>query len=638
MQSAPRPATEDQRLAALQSLAVLDTEPEAAVDALVNAAAVVCNTPISLISLVDADRQWFKANVGLPGATQTPRDLAFCAHAILQDQVFEVPDAGLDARFADNPCVTGAPDIRFYAGAPVRLSNGERIGTICVIGHEPRTLSARQREVLRCLAEATAQAMEGRRALQQVRGLVGDLSRAAVEAEYRVAHDPLTGLFNRADFEPRLQAALDAAIADPAQAQSLLCIDLDHFKIVNDTCGHAVGDQLLQQIAHMLSDTVRQGDVVARLGGDEFAVLLKGCSAASALAVGQKICAMFDDFRFVHGQHRMKVGTSIGLVVVDSRWSDTACLMQAADACCYAAKQGGRNRVVTLAEDEAQILYCTGDAQWAIRIERALDDDRFVLHGQRIVPVRGDRTQAELELLLRMVDLDGSLIPPAAFIPSAERFHLMGRVDRWVVRHAIAWLRGLLEIGDAPSVAINLSGQSVGDRSFHSWAIEVFTAAGPAICQRVILEVTETAVITNLADAAKFMGQARDLGLRTALDDFGAGASSFGYLKKLPVDYLKIDGQFVREILTNPLDAAAVRCFVDVARVVGLKTVAEFVENEAALQHLAALGVDFAQGFHIHRPSPLPTAWPQASSSMEAPPAQARELRGLPLSVETVGA
>jgi len=637
MLSAPLPINEDQRLAALHALAVLDTPPEAVFDALVKAAAAVCDMPISLISLIDKDRQWFKASHGLEGATQTAREVGFCGHAILHEGVFEVPDAIADVRFADSPLVVGAPNIRFYAGAPVRLSSGECIGAICVIDREPRSLNERQREVLRCLAQATAQAMEGRRALMQVRGLVGDLSRAAVEARHRAGHDPLTGLLNRTDFEPRLQAALDGATADPTQTHSLLCIDLDHFKIVNDTCGHAAGDRLLQQIARMLGASVRQGDAVARLGGDEFAVLLTGCNAASARAVGQKICAMFDDFRFVHCEHRMKVGTSIGLVAVDSRWADTASLMQAADACCYAAKERGRNRVVALAEDEAHILHVTGDAQWASRIERALDEDRFVLHGQRIVPMQGDCAQTRFELLLRMVDVDGSLIPPGAFIPSAERFHLMGGVDRWVVRHAIAWLRGLLECGDAPTVAINLSGQSVGDRSFHSWAMEAFARAGPAVCERLILEVTETAVVTNLADAAKFMGQARDMGLRTALDDFGAGASSFGYLKRLPLDYLKIDGQFVRDVLTDPLDAAAVRCFVDVARVVGLKTIAEFVENEAQFQHLAQLGVDMAQGFHIHRPGPLPSLWPQTSDRRPPLAVRARPPHGPSLRLAALG-
>lgn len=612
MQAAPLPPNEFKRIAALQTLEVLDTPAEAEFDALVNAAAAVCDAPIALVSLVDTDRQWFKANHGLEGATQTPRDIAFCAHAILQDGLFEVPDATLDSRFADNPLVTSGPDIRFYAGAPVRLSNGHCVGTLCVIDREPRSLNERQREVLRCLAQATAQAMEGRLALKQVRGLVGDLSRAAVEAEHRASHDPLTGLFNRSSFEPCLQAALDAASKSPDQPAALLCIDLDHFKIVNDTCGHAAGDLLLQQISAMLRGAVRKSDAVARLGGDEFAILLTSCTVPSAQQLAEKICAMFDTYRFAHGDHRMKVGTSIGLVVVDGRWADTAALLQAGDACCYEAKQTGRNRVVALSDDETAILQRTGDAQWARRIERALDEDKFVLFGQQIAPLQVGSTDAKLELLLRMVDADGSLISPAAFFPIAERYHLMGRVDRWVVGHAISWLRGLLERGAAPSVAINLSGQSVGDRAFQRWAVDEFAAAGEAVCERTILEITETAAITNLADAASFMGQMRALGLRTALDDFGSGASSFGYLKQLPLDYLKIDGQFVRNVLTDPLDAAAVRCFVDVARVVGLKTVAEFVESQAILQHLAELGVDMAQGFHVHRPCPLPSSWPQA--------------------------
>jgi len=615
MQAAPLPSNESDRIAALKALEVLDTPDECEFNALVNAAAAVCDAPISLVSLIDTDRQWFKANHGLEGATQTPRDIAFCAHAILQDGLFEVPDATLDPRFADNPLVANDPDIRFYAGAPVRLSNGQCIGTLCVMDRQPRTLNERQREVLRCLAQATAQAMEGRLALRQVRGLVGDLSRAAVDAEHRASHDPLTGLLNRAGFEPCLQAALDAVTAEPA---ALLCIDLDHFKIVNDTCGHASGDLLLQQIARMLYESVRKGDAVARLGGDEFAILLTSCTVVSAQRLAEKICATFDTFRFVHGDYRMKVGTSIGLAVVDGRWANIEALMQATDACCYEAKRAGRNRVVALSDDETAILQRTGDAQWASRIERALDEDRFVLFGQRIAPLQAGNADDKLELLLRMVDEDGALISPAAFIPSAERYHLMGRVDRWVVCHAITWLRDLLERGAAPSVAVNLSGQSVGDRNFQRWAVDEFAAAGAAVCERVILEITETAAITNLADAANFMGQARALGLRTALDDFGSGASSFGYLKRLPLDYLKIDGQFVRKILTDPLDAAAVRCFVDVARVAGLKTVAEFVESEAILQHLAAMGVDMAQGFHVHRPGPLPLSWPDADARATA--------------------
>jgi diguanylate cyclase (GGDEF)-like protein len=618
MHPAPLPANEAQRISALRSLEVLDSEPEAEFDALVNAAAAVCGVPISLVSLVDTDRQWLKANLGLPGGGQTPRDVSFCAHAILQSDVFEVPDTWQDERFADNPVVTSGPNIRFYAGAPVVLSSGECVGTLCVIDREPHQLNEDQRHILHGLSLVAARLLEGRLAMRKVRHVVDDLSRVAEEAEHRANHDHLTGLLNRAGFEQRLKQELELASGAAAKESALLCLDLDHFKIVNDTCGHAAGDLLLQQIASILCDSVRKSDVVARLGGDEFAILLAPCTVASAAVVAKKICAEFEEFRFQHGEHRMKVGTSIGLAGVDAHWANIDTLMQAADACCYAAKQAGRNRVVTFADDEAGILKRADDSHWARRVERALDENRFVLHGQRIVPLHNGSLQVSMELLLRMVDVDGSLIPPGAFIPSAERYHLMGRVDRWVLQHGTNWLGGLLAQGEAPSVAINLSGQSVGDTNFHRWAIDALTSAGSAICERLILEVTETAAITNLAAAASFMRQARMLGVRVALDDFGSGTASFGYLKELPLDYLKIDGQFVRDVLTDTLDAATIRCFVEVARVVDLKTVAEFVESEAILQHLIGLGVDLAQGFHLHRPGPLPSVWPQEMSLVDA--------------------
>ena len=383
-------------------------------------------------------------------------------------------------------------------------------------------------------------------------------------------------------------------------------------------CGRAeaVGaDAALSQFR--LHEAVRKGDVVARLGGDEFAMLLHSCNAGAAVSVAKKICAGFTEFRYVDREHRMVVGASIGVAMVSGHWADPAALMQAADASCYSAKQTGRNRVVAFSDDAVAILQRAGESQWARRIELALEEDLFILHAQKIVPLHSRGLEVKLELLLRMVDTDGALISPAAFIPSAERFHLMSRVDRWVIRRAIAWLEGLLGCGVAPPVAVNLSGQSVGDRTFHRWALEELARAGPAVCNRLILEVTETAVVTNLADAAAFMGQVRELGVKTALDDFGAGSSSFGYLKKLPLDYLKIDGQFILKVLTDPLDAAAVRCFVDVARVAGLKTVAEFVESAEIMHHLAELGVDLAQGYHVHRPAPLPLTWPEVAAVLE---------------------
>jgi EAL domain-containing protein (putative c-di-GMP-specific phosphodiesterase class I) len=243
--------------------------------------------------------------------------------------------------------------------------------------------------------------------------------------------------------------------------------------------------------------------------------------------------------------------------------------------------------------------------QWTVRIEQAIDHDRFTLHAQRIEALGSAPRGIHAEVLLRMVEADGSIIPPGAFLPAAERFHLASRVDRWVLRHVIEWLKAQPAIASIASLHVNVSGQSIGDRAFHRWAIDMLIDAGAAICQRLCFEITETAAVTRLADAALFIEQVQAVGVGVALDDFGSGASSFGYLKSMPVNMLKIDGQFIRDLLTDPLDEAAVRCFVDVAKAVGMKTVAEFVETAAVRERLRELGVDFAQGYLIHRPAPI---------------------------------
>jgi diguanylate cyclase (GGDEF)-like protein/PAS domain S-box-containing protein len=1111
MPAAPLPADETRRLRALHELQVLDTPPEAQFDALVQAAALVCGVPISLVSLVDEGRQWFKANVGLPGVTETPREVAFCAHAIVQGSLLEVPDATADARFADNALVTGAPDIRFYAGAPLQLSDGTRAGTLCVIDRQPRQLSAAQREILGHLAVAAARALEARRlardhALSEARlrafseasplgvfatdvagactyttaawraiyclseaeslgdgwsralhpddsdavfaqwqrsaeaqtdfdmqfrvrqpdgsvrhvraiarqvvgdggerlGFVGsvedvtqrlaqqsrldeerrrlaaiiegtgagtwewnvqtgqtrfnerwaqivgcsldelmpttiqtwtdlcqpdDLTQSAVllhrhfageteayecearmrhrdghwvwvldrgrvltrtpdghpewmfgthldiserksqeealrrsewllnrtgslsqvggwvlelatgvphwsdetcrihgvpagyrprldeainfyapearpviqaaveksmqdgspwdlelpfipadgrriwvravghaefedgkpvrllgafhditerraqqqaleatrdelaqqhellrvtlqsigdavittdaqgcvtwldpvaermtgwpsaeaqgrpvaqvfhivneetraptenpvatcltqgrvaglanhtvlisrdgdefgiedsaspirseagqvlgvvlvfhdvteqrrlsgEMNYRATHDALTGLINRAEFEARLRRVVHRAHEDRSE-HALLYIDLDQFKLVNDACGHSVGDQLLQQAAKLFGEVVRARDTLARLGGDEFAVILEHCTAEQAQRVAQQICERMDDFRFVHDGRRFRIGASIGLVPLDTRWATAASVMQAADTSCYAAKEAGRNRVHAWFDTDQAMRTRHGEMQWATRLEQALDDNRFELHAQSIEPLQAVKTGLHAEILLRLRDADGSLIPPGAFLPAAERFNLAARIDRWVLRSTLDHLLLQPGLDGLELLSINLSGQSIGDRAFHRQAIEMLQAAGPALCGRLCLELTETAAVTNLADAAVFIEQVRVLGVRVALDDFGAGASSFGYLKTLGVDLIKIDGQFIRDLIDDPLDAAAVRCFVEVARVLGVGTVAEFVDRPEVLQRVRELGIDHAQGFLLHRPAPL---------------------------------
>jgi diguanylate cyclase (GGDEF)-like protein/PAS domain S-box-containing protein len=991
MPAALIPPNDDERLARLRALAVLDTPPEPLFDALVSTASQVCGTPIALVSLVDAERQWFKAELGLGGVQETHRDHAFCAHAILGDALMEVPDALADPRFRDNALVQGAPDIRFYAGVPLRMPDGHKVGTLCVIDRQPRQLNEVQRQTLNALAEATcagllmrSQALEqalqaktayeaelqereqryrvivedqtelislatpegnlrfvnaayarffgkstsmvvgsslydnvpmaeraglrahlgrllsdeedvlhgenqvldhqGRprwvawtnRCLRNAEGrptgihsvgrditawrdarealrvqqerldlatqangigiweldlhtnhLVwseqmyrifgctpdqfgGELSdwrravhpddRAGAEAamqatidkgipldmdfrvvhpsgnvrcvnarghvvcdeagrpervlgtnldvterkrmerdlaekhellrvtlmsigdavvttdehgcvrwlnpvaermtgwrtieamsrplrdvfviqdeltrtpaecpvlrclqdgeivphhqlnmlmsrnghaygieesaapirddrgqvlgailvfrdvteqrrmgremSFRATHDPLTGLLNRTEFERRLHQQWQEAQVDEV-AHTLMYIDLDQFKLVNDACGHAIGDQLLKQVAALLQDCVRAHDTVARLGGDEFGVILAHCPVAQAQRAAQKICDALDDHRFMHEGRRFRVGASIGLAPLDQRWTSIAQVQQAADTACYAAKEAGRNRVHAWYDTDQVLKARQGETQWATRLEQAVDDNLFVLHAQRITPLNPKGQGLHAELLIRLRGPDGKLIPPGAFLPAAERFHMASRIDRWVLREAFRVLDTQREaLGHVDTIAINLSGQSIGDSSFHAFVEELLTHARFDV-RKLCLEITETAVITKLQDAQAFIEAVRRHGVRLSLDDFGAGASSFGYLKQLQVDYLKIDGQFIRELTRDVLDQAAVRCFHDVARVLGIQTVAEFVEDEATVAVLREIGIDYAQGYLYHRPEPMALA------------------------------
>ncbi len=974
------PGNETARLARLRALAVLDTGPEAIFDFLTKAAADVCGVPIALISLIDAHRQWFKSVVGLTGTTETSRDLAFCAHVVLQEELLEVPDASRDPRFAENPLVSGPTDVQFYAGAPICLSDGFTIGTLCVLDHAPKRLNDEQLRTLRQLAQIAAHALEFReRALKaideadranttmanlyrstpaplysidtagtllvvsdtwlsetgyareevvgrsvfdfltpastafarttgmpkflktgrthndeyqvirkdgslidvlvsqvlerdaagepnrsmsvfenitlrrlaekelrdererlvlivegtdagtwelnvrtgelhlnerwaeqightletlgpmtqrqwleylhvddrakatalvvehyagraqyynlecrvrrrdgswlwvgdrgrvtarsgdgralsmhgtrtdisarkraeealhasrqllqvtldsigdavittdtasivqwlnpvaermtgwrkadavgrslgevfvildeasrlptrdpvavclakaetigiagpvtlvsrhgaeygiedsaspirqedgQVHGVVlvfrdvSEQRRLNHEMSHRATHDPLTGLLNRGEFESRLARLLDGH----TEPGALLYIDLDQFKLVNDACGHCAGDDLLTQVASILRSCVRGQDMLARLGGDEFGVILEHCETQHAQRVAQKICDQMDAFRFLHEGRRFRIGTSIGLVPIDDRWTSMQMLLQAADASCYAAKDEGRNRVHAWFDTDQVVKARHGDMQWVSRLEAALDEDRFELFGQRIESIGDELRGLHFEVLLRMRDADGTLVMPGAFLPAAERFHLATRIDRMVVRKAFEWMCLASDVGvDIEMMSVNLSGQSLGDRAFHRDAIRMILRASfdP---RKLCFEITETAAITHLAEARTFIDEVRKLGVRIALDDFGAGASSFGYLKSLPVDFLKIDGHFITNLLEDRLDNAAVRCFCDVAKVVGVKTIAEFVERQDVCDALGVIGVDMAQGYLVHRPEPL---------------------------------
>jgi diguanylate cyclase len=430
---------------------------------------------------------------------------------------------------------------------------------------------------------------------------VSEQRRLSREMSYRATHDALTGLVNRSEFESRLHAGLQLA---SGRESALMFIDLDQFKVVNDTCGHAAGDELLRQISALLQRCMRTQDTIARLGGDEFGVLLEHCTTQQAQRVAQKICDEMEHFRFFHEGRRFRLGTSIGLVPMDGRWDSVAALLQTADSACYAAKEAGRNRVHLWRPADQSLEARQGQMQWVSRIEQALDEDLFTLFGQRICQIDGPQGGLHCEILLRLQNPDGEWVSPQVFLPAAERFHMATRIDRWVVSQLFTWLATQGAQLPIELIAVNLSGQSVGDKAFHRFFL---TALEEASFNRECLcvEITETAAITNLTEAQVFIQQLRALGVKVALDDFGAGASSFGYLKTLPVDFLKIDGRFITHLLHDALDNAAVRCFQDVARVIGVKTVAEFVECPEVLSALKDLGIDYAQGFLLHRPEPL---------------------------------
>lgn len=978
-----KPLTESERIASLHNLNVLDTKPDAVYNRLVDSAAAVCGVPIALISLIDTDRQWFKANTGLHGVTETPRHIAFCASALDSKEILEIPDATHDKKFSSNPLVTGAPNIRFYAGAPLHLSNGAVIGTLCVIDRKPNRLTKMQRAVLENLANAASSLLdthriakdlaaersrlsatisgtgagtwewniqtgefrandqyksisqkvdcpwshiddwqtllhpkdkakctkacqrhfdghsqryeyEGRiklknnnwrwvldsgqvvshtadgrpewmfgtrldinhrkkqaealkdaheriklatqsgkigvwdwnlnsnildwndqmfilygldkgagesgsgqvgfdqwisylhpddrkptlevldyafqnadsyesdyrllcpdgtirslrasgkitrnskgkvtrllgvtwdvtrlkrlstelseqhdllrvtlksigdavittdaagcvnwlnppaekitgwstqdaygQTLQNIFNIVNedtrepDLSpleicrehgavvgiaknstlisrdgteygiedslapiknqnkellgiiltfrdatekrRLSVEMKYRATHDPLTDLINRSEFENRLYKTFSRTKRSKCTG-ALMYIDLDRFKLVNDSCGHSVGDELLQNISQVLSSFVGKNDTLARIGGDEFAIILQDCSDESAHHIATTICKAVDKHPFLYNGKRLRVGTSIGLVPLDKRWATVEAVLQAADSSCYAAKKSGRNRVQVWNNNDSVMQARRNDMKWASRLEQAIDQEYFVLQAQKIEPLDKKDKGLHAEVLIRMREAKGDLIEPDAFLSSAERFHMSPRIDQWVLTVVTNSLLEMKNLSSLSMLSINLSGQSVGDRIFHREAIKLLKRSGKDICQRLCLEITETVAVTNIADATVFIEQVRALGVRIALDDFGAGASSFGYLKKLNVDILKIDGQFITDLIDDPLDDVAVRCFVDVARVLGIKTVAEFVGTNEVLKRLQEIGVDYAQGFLLHQPEPI---------------------------------
>ena len=710
------------------SLEIVDSGAESAFDGLVQAASAICGTPIALISLIDHDRQWFKANVGLEGVKETPRCISFCTHAIKQSELFVVEDAQIDPEFSGNPLVTGDPHIRFYAGAPLRLSSGATVGTLCVIGLQPMRLDEDQRKVLCNLSKTAVHLLEGRRAermeakyRQEAEQISADMpiglfatdaaggcyytnerwqdlyglsleeslgngwtetlhpeDRSAVFAEwiqaaeeqrpfqktfrllrrdgsvihvqsqakaqrddsgtitgflgfvqdvttevalnaeilFQANHDHLTGLFNRRAFEICLSQCVTQLREAEGPDHALLYIDLDQFKIVNDTVGHAAGDRLLVEVAGLLKPFQSHQASLARLGGDEFALLLPNCNVTRAEETAQLIIETFEMFRFQARNQQFRVGVSIGVVPLQEQNLRPNAVMQAADTSCFIAKERGRNRWHTWVEGNVDTMRRNQAMRWVTRLQSAMDEERLVLHAQKIVTLDpAANTSLRAELLLRLREVDGSLVMPGAFLPPAERFQLVTRLDQWVLEKTITMLGELNSLDRISHIALNVSGQSVVDASFLRTVDQLLSQASPEISRRLCFEITETSVITSVTSAVTFISMVRNHGATVAIDDFGAGSASFSTLKSLQMTHLKIDGQFVTGVIDDPLDNVVVRSFVDAAAVIGLTTVAEFVESASVLERLREIGLDYAQGYFLHRPEPFEAVLAEASGN-----------------------
>jgi diguanylate cyclase (GGDEF)-like protein/PAS domain S-box-containing protein len=418
---------------------------------------------------------------------------------------------------------------------------------------------------------------------------------------YHASHDILTGLVNRREFEGRLERALKSAKAQET-SYTLCYLDLDQFKIINDSCGHSAGDALLSQLGALLKSKIRWRDTLARLGGDEFGLLLESCTLEEAMPMADVLREAIRDHKFTWDDRNFVLGVSIGVVPITAENDDVAGLLTAGDSACQAAKDSGRNRVYSYQENDLDLMRRRREMQWAARINNALEDNRFDLFRQTILPLHEEEHGAHYEMLLRMRDENGSLVSPDLFISAAERYGIMPRIDRWVVSHALRWLvseadeRERLEL-----CSINLSGQSLADDDFLPFVIREFQHSG-LDATRICFEITETAAIASYAQASRFINALKELGCLFALDDFGTGLSSFGYLKHFPVDFLKIDGSFVKEILHDPIDREMVRSINEIGHLTGKKTIAEFAENEEIITMLRGMGVDYAQGYGVSEP------------------------------------
>lgn len=421
---------------------------------------------------------------------------------------------------------------------------------------------------------------------------------------FQACHDQLTGLINRSQFDVYIQRLVEQAQAD--NSCHIMCyLDLDQFKVVNDTCGHLAGDELLRQLGELLKQQVRKTDVLARLGGDEFGVLMSHCSVEQAKNTGEKLRSTICDFQFAWENRCFSISVSIGIAPINRLSGSAVNILKEADAACYAAKEKGRNRIHVFSSSDTELAERQGEMQWVEKIRGGIENDCFLLYGQLIVPINQNHEGLHFETLIRYRDSQGHIVPPGAFLPAAERYNIAPALDRWVISRLFEYLYNQQDFTKRLELcSINLSGLSLSDVSmldfigdqFNKWQIPT---------HKICFEITETAAISNLSYAKQFIDTLREKGCLFSLDDFGSGLSSFAYLKKLPVDFLKIDGLFVKDILDDRIDWTMVKAINEVGHVMNKKTIAEFVENQEIFELLKSLGVNYAQGYGIAKPVPL---------------------------------
>jgi len=422
---------------------------------------------------------------------------------------------------------------------------------------------------------------------------------------YQHSHDPLTGLINRREFESRLDRIILQTRTKPA-THALLYLDLDQFKLVNDSCSHAAGDELLRQVTELLLGNIRQRDTLARLGGDEFGLLLENCPLGKAVELARKLQQTIDAFQYQCGERSFRLGASIGVVPVDENTGGIATIMSAADAACYIAKESGRNRVQIAYLGDRLIQQHQGEMLWVSRLEKALAEDRLVLYYQPVLPCAGGNNRnRHIEILVRLIDEDGTLIRPGMFLQAAEKYNLAAKIDRWVISRVMEWQAQHTGGTHAPpTITVNLSGQTLRSNDMLKFIIQQTEAAGVSP-EDIIFEASENKVTMSIPSTTNFMLTLRGCGFRFSLDRFGSGLSTFTYLKKLPIDYLKIDGSLVRDILADPVDYAMVRSLNELAQLLGKETIAEYVESLEIADELRNIGINYVQGCAYATPAPL---------------------------------